>query len=421
MSVRRRFVVTPRRAVAAFAIVLFFASVASWTSLPARAGGAAGTQSTAAPRPLHTFAVRTGIVDPMKLPPAAAIPARHFKPLRVANPVAYLQRKAAMSGATLPEVPSFATLALTTTPTVSTSFLGLAFPDSQCGPGCEPPDTQVAVGPNNVVEVTNIVARIFDKSGTLISTLNLNSLFDVDPSIFSSDPRIRYDTISNRWFISFLIFDNADINMAQNGSFYLAVSSSSDPTQPFYIYNFETLGAFPDQPSLGFNDDKVVTGGNSFSCSPTNCGDVTLPYLGMEFIVWSKADLVAGVGAPAMDFYPADEDPSDFGVQPATSRSSTSTLFMLSDDEYSTQNHVTVWSVTGVPGPDAGSSVATTMLPIATYSDAPLAPQKGNSTNPIDTGDARLENAIFRDGLLWGTGTAACTPLEDSVTRSCLQ
>src|SRR5208337_524863 len=26
-----------------------------------------------------------------------------------------------------------------------------------------------------------------------------------------------------------------------------------------------------------------------------------------------------------------------------------------------------------------------------------------------------------RDGLLWGTGTAACTPLEDSVTRSCLQ
>ena len=182
MTVRRRFVVTPRRAVAAFAIVLFFASVASWTSLPARAGGAAGTQSTAAPRPLHTFTVRTGIVDPMKLPPAAAIPARHFKPLRFAHPVAYLQRKAAMSGATLPEVPSFATLALTTTPTVSTSFLGLAFPDSQCGPGCEPPDTQVAAGPNNVVEVTNIVARIFDKSGTLISTLNLNSLFDVDPS-----------------------------------------------------------------------------------------------------------------------------------------------------------------------------------------------------------------------------------------------
>ena len=41
------------------------------------------------------------------------------------------------------------------------------------GPGCEPPDTQVAVGPNNVVETTNIVARIFDKSGNIISTLNL--------------------------------------------------------------------------------------------------------------------------------------------------------------------------------------------------------------------------------------------------------
>ncbi len=166
-----------------------------------------------------------------------------------------------------------ATLALTTTPSFSTNFAGVEFPDSQCGPVCEPPDAQVAVGPNNVVETTNIVARIFDKSGNVISTLNLNTLFGVDPATFSSDPRVRYDTISQRWFISFLIFDTDDINTAQNGFFYLAVSSSSDPTQPFYIYNFETPEAFPDQPSLGFNDDKVVTGGNSFSCFPTDCGD----------------------------------------------------------------------------------------------------------------------------------------------------
>src|SRR5271170_7050821 len=102
---------------------------------------------------------------------------------------------------------------------------------------------------------------------------------------------------------------------------------------PFYIYNFETLGAFPDQPSLGFNDDKVVTGGNSFSCSPTNCGDVTLPYLGMEFIVWNKSDLLNGAINAGMDYYAPDQDADDFTVQPATSRSSTSTLYMLSDPD----------------------------------------------------------------------------------------
>lgn len=61
------------------------------------------------------------------------------------------------------------------------------------------------------------------------------------------------------------------------------------------------------------------------------------------------------------------------------------------------------------------------MLPIITFSDPPVAPQKGNTTNPIDTGDARMENAVFRDGLLWGTGSAACKPPGDSTTRSCLQ
>ncbi|MFZ0677939.1 hypothetical protein [Candidatus Binatus sp.] len=362
----------------------------------------------------------------MRLPPATAIPIQHFMPLRVANRDAYLKRKAAMSsGASLSDVPTLATLALTAAPTFSTNFAGLAFPDSQCGPGCEPPDTQVAVGPNNVVETTNIVARIFDQSGNIISTLNLNTLFGVDTATFSSDPRVRYDTMSQRWFISFLIFDTDDINTAQNGFFYLAVSSSSDPTQPFYTYNFETPEAFPDQPSLGFNDDKVVTGGNSFSCFPTDCGDFSLPYQGMEFIVWNKADLLAGATAVGMDFYPPDQDPDDFTVQPATSRSSTSTLFMVSDpdDIGVAQNHLTVWRVTGVPasGVGGGSSVSTTVLPIITFSDPPVAPQKGNTTNPIDTGDARMENAVFRDGLLWGAGSAACKPPGDSMTRSCLQ
>jgi Abnormal spindle-like microcephaly-assoc'd, ASPM-SPD-2-Hydin len=425
MSDRKNPVLTPRRTVAAFAIILFFAFAASWTSLPARAGSSAATQSTA-PQPLHFSATRIGIVDPMKLPPAAMAPTRHFMPLRVADPVAYLKRKAAVSaGAMLPDVPSLATLPLTTMPAFTTNFAGVGFPDSQCGPGCEPPDTQVAVGPNNVVETTNIVARIFDKSGNVISTLNLNSLFGVDPAIFSSDPRIRFDTISQRWFISFLIFDTDDLNTAQNGFFYLAVSTSSDPTQPFNFYQFETPEAFPDQPSLGFNDDKVVTGGNSFSCFPTDCGDFTLPYLGMEFIVWNKADLIAGASSVGMDFYAPDQDPSDFTVQPATSRSSTSTLFMVSDpdDLGGAQNHLTVWQVTGVPasGVGGGSAVAMTVLPITTFSDPPVAAQKGNTTNPIDTGDARMENAVFRDGLLWGTGNASCKPSGDSTTRSCLQ
>lgn len=362
----------------------------------------------------------------MKLPPATTTARAALRPrrLHIVRPRFFGHGNAATSTSAIPDLSSLA-LPLTTMPAFTTNFAGLAFPDSQCGAGCEPPDTQVAVGPSNVVETTNIVARIFDKSGNIVSTLNLNTLMGVDPAIFSSDPRVRYDTISQRWFISFLIFDTDDINTAENGFFYLAVSTSSDPTQPFNVYQFETGGAFPDQPSLGFNDDKVVTGGNSFECEPTDCGDVTEPYLGMEFIVWNKADLIAGANPAGLDFYPADQDPDDFTVQPATSRSSTSTLFMLSDpdDTGVTQDHLTVWSVTGVPasGVGGGSSASNTVLPITTFSDPPVAGQEGDSSNPIDTGDARLEEAVYRDGLLWGCGNDTCTPAGDSTARSCMQ
>jgi hypothetical protein len=210
---------------------------------------------------------RTAVVDPMKLPPPALEMRQRSRPLRMRDPVAYRKMKAAMaSGSILPEVPSMLSLPLATTPTILTNFIGLAMVES-CGT-CEPPDTQVAAGPNHVVEADNVAVRIFDKTGAVLTTFGLNHLFNLDPALFTSDPKIRYDTISGRWFISMLSLDTSDPKTARNGEFDLAVSTSSDPTQPFNIYSFQTPGSLPDQPSLGFNDDKVVTGANSFSCSP---------------------------------------------------------------------------------------------------------------------------------------------------------
>ena len=80
-----------------------------------------------------------------------------------------------------------------------------------------------------------------------------------------------------------------------------------------------------------------------------------------------------------------------------------------------------VWSVTGVPGVVRRSSAALTTLTIAEIDPPPVAPQKGNSSNPIDTADGRLTDAAFRDGLLWASGTASCTPPSDTIARSCLQ
>ena len=419
---RRKLVWTPRRAAAVIFIALLFAFVASWTSLPARAGGSVPSIAAAPPR--HMLAVRTGIVYPLNLPrpSAQASFARHSRSRRIANPFAYAQRQAAVANdAMLPELPSIATLALTDTPTASAGFAGLAFPNSQCGPGCEPPSMGVAAGPSNVVEVTNIVGRIFDKSGNDLSDFNLNTFFGVATDIFSSDPRIEYDTLSQRWFISFLTFDTTDPTTSLNGFWNLAVSTDSNPLDGFNTYQVETPGDFPDQPPLGFNDDKVVTGGNSFSCDP-DCNDG--PYEGNEFLVWNKSELLGGAATIDTDYNPPNEDSSDFPIIPAKSRTSTSTLWMVSAcvNTFSECNDsLNLWSVTGVPGVGLGSSASFTTLTISEIDPPPVAPQKGNSSNPIDTGDGRLLDAAFRDGLLWASGNASCTPPSDTIARSCLQ
>jgi hypothetical protein len=434
MSDRKSSVWTPRRVVVAFAVVLLFAFVASWTSLPARAGSSAATQSSPAPNSMrHLLATRTGIVYPLELPSATVTVGRHSRPRRVADPAGYRLRKAAIdSGATpLPEVPSLATLALTTTPTFSTNFAGLAFADSQCGPNCEPPDTQVAAGPNHIMELTNIVGRIFDKSGTLLTTFNLNGFFDVGLDIFSSDPRIQYDTIANRWYLSMVILDNTDESNSHNGFFALGVSKTSNPVDGFFMYKIETPGDFPDQPSLGFNDDKIVTGGNSFSCA-TNCGDQTLPNggeEGNEFLVWNKSELLAGDATIDTNFFPPAQDDTDFPIIPAKSRSSTSTLWMVSAFGIEPNppgppivlNELNVWAVTGVPGVGLGSSATNTTLSVTSFTDPPNAAQKNGVGNPIDTGDQRLLDAVFRDGHLWTSSTDSCKPSGDTVQRSCMQ
>ena len=360
----------------------------------------------------HRLAIRTGTVYPFELPPATASVGRHSRPRRVGDPVAYRLRKAAIdSGAILPGLPSLATLALSaTTPTFSTNFTGLAFSDSQCGPDCEPPDTQVAAGPNNIIEVTNIVGRVFDKTGTDLDNFNLNSLFNVDPTIFSSDPRIEYDTLAGRWYISFLILDTTDIATAQNGFFELAVSIDSNPADGFNTYAVETPGDFPDQPSLGFNDDKIATGGNSFSCNP-DCNDG--PQEGSEFLIWNKSELLAGDATIDTDFNPPAEDTSGFPIIPAKSRSSTSTLFMVS----AVGNELNVWTVTGVP---PGSVADNTIKTVTAFTMPPSAPQK-NSSHNIDTGDERILDAVFRDGLLWASGNDTCKPSGDTTQRSCMQ
>jgi hypothetical protein len=333
-------------------------------------------------------------------------------PLHVRHPAAYRAAKSSSAssqiraGANFVAMPQFGKL--------SASFAGEASAEDPCN--CQPPDSQVAAGPNHVFEAINTDGLIFDKAGNRVKgPFDLGQFFGVADN-FDSDPRIAYDAAAGRWYVSMISFDSPTSTCVNAGQWDLAVSESSDPTGAFVVYHFPTTiaatgllaASFPDFDGLGFSDDKIVLSGNAFDCAGQS-------YRGNEFVVFNKADVMSG-SMTHTSFFPPDQDPSTFAIRPAKSRSSTSTLFMGS----AFSSDLTLYSVTGIPGIDAGAQVSQAHATITPLVDPPNAIQKGSNAR-VTTNDSRLLDAVYRDDNIWFSATDACIPTGDSMTRSCLR
>ena len=122
-----------------------------------------------------------------------------------------------------------------------------------------PPDTVMAVGPNHIVEMINLVTAIYDKNGnTLVTPFDIGALWDsfpvADCAGASGDPIVLYDQFMDRWVLSQFT--------AQGPIYYncIAVSATSDPTGAYYRYAFTTDDYFPDYPKYGnWTDSYVIT------------------------------------------------------------------------------------------------------------------------------------------------------------------
>lgn len=299
-------------------------------------------------------------------------------------------------------------------------FDGLTFDDTVVG--AVPPDTQVAAGAGFVVEVVNIDIEIWNTnvSPPTVTSTDLVSFFGAYFSDVISDPRIRFDPVEQRWYLSCVTIEETLANPPQ-GDFRLAISPGSDPTQTFALYAATTLNSFPDFPHLGFNEDKLVLTGNSYSLPTTSAS-----FIGTEFLVANKSDLLnSSISSPRTQFFNPPQGLDS--ISPADSLSPTCsggvcTLFMAAVPDASLPSPadiLRIWSLEGVPGVGAGVTFTTTDLAIPTVSIPPGAVQQG-SANLIETNDARLLDAIFRNNSLWVASNTGCQPSGDTTTRACL-
>lgn len=270
----------------------------------------------------------------------------------------------------------------------------------------EPPDTQVAAGPDQVVEFVNSTGTIFTKSGSILSEVDLNVFFGVQAGYYFTDPKIVYDPLSARWFGIGL-----GAGVSSGSQAYVAVSSSSDALGAWTVYSTATSPELFDQPKIGVTTDKLVVSWNQY---------VNLTFVGEQTQVLQKTDLLAGV-APTVWIYALDN--LRFNLVPAPVSSSSTAYLVYNGDSLRGSPYAGAYiGVVALSGTPAAANVAWTENDpaIVATSWPPTASQPGAAPT-LDTGDDRFGSASLGDGGLWVAGNDGCIPAGDAVVRSCLR
>ncbi len=263
-----------------------------------------------------------------------------------------------------------------------------------------PPDGGGAVGPNHIFSAENELFVIRNKAGTLISSVTPVTFFNGLVPGFSADPHVKYDQYSGRW----IVIGQTDVDTLS--SLVIAVSQTSDPTGNYnrYVVRIDPLSAqVADFPLLGYNKDWIVITTNLFNL------DVTA-FTGTSLFVLDKATLYSGgaIDFSKNAFRQLSESPDGSNPCPMVSFSTDS----IGDEMYLLQSwnaSAGILRLSKVSGNLPNISWPTNVVYPKftagwTFDGGDIAPQL-NDERKINTGDARIQTVVERNGLLWACHT----------------
>ncbi|MEZ5291539.1 MAG: fibronectin type III domain-containing protein [Vicinamibacterales bacterium] len=270
-----------------------------------------------------------------------------------------------------------------------------------------PPDTMGDVGPTQYLVGLNGRLRTISKAtGVKDNVLDVDTdvfFSGVSGGAFTSDPRVRYDRRTGRWFVIM-------ISVAVPNRFVLAVSSTGSITGgtswAYHVWvNTRTqggvggaAGCLADYPTLGIDEDALYIGVNQFCGSSVNSLTfdstsayvVNKPALVGNSLSVSQFDAVLPTGGSPGIYTPQGVDNFDSGTNQG---------YFIGIDNVSAGTLV----VKRVASPTASPSLsADIVVPVATTSFPLDVPHPGSAV-PLDGLDDRLLQAVIRNGRLWTT------------------
>jgi uncharacterized protein (TIGR03437 family) len=270
-----------------------------------------------------------------------------------------------------------------------------------------PPDTEGAVGPNDVVTMLNTQVLIQSRAGAARQgfPISLNGFWSPLGNFSDTfDPHILYDAAKDRWLASSAV--NGQSNTASS-AILVGVSQTGDPGGQWnmWMVNVGTPGGnWGDYPELGFNGSWVVVSVNIFSHAGS--------YVQTQLYVFDKADLYAN-GTGASTVFPQNRRDPNFQIGEFTpvldAGNSTDTLYLMQtfagDVGYNDGvGTIRISKLTAPLGVNSFSVVGETTVnqpwSDSAPNDADFEPQLGSSTK-IAGGDSRLLNCTMQGGTIW--------------------
>jgi hypothetical protein len=242
--------------------------------------------------------------------------------------------------------------------------------------GWNPPDPDLAVGPNHIVGVVNIWIRFFDKSGGVLLDQDLSEFFG--STYFSFDPIALYDPLVDRFVVASAEHDGADDYLN------IAISDDSNPVGTWYKYRFEitSICDYIDFPNLSSGPDAYFLSADCFG-----------PYRN-DIYVFDKAAMLNG-DPIVLDNIQTAPTLLSLGGSKVYDPDAEATYFASS---WATGSpNIKLYAVTDPTGTPQLHSVTVNVGP---YSDPPDAQQQGSS-NQVDTIDDRIKNGVVRDGYYY--------------------
>ena len=262
-----------------------------------------------------------------------------------------------------------------------------------------PPDTQLAVGTQTLVHLTNGAAAFYNKSGAVLRPIVTLDQFWTDAGIANVngavEPRVIYDPSSKLYYASSLDAPRPGQNA---NNLLLAVSRTSNPLDGWQGYkipvNFGNRDHFGDANALGFNAQGVFLSLSSFQ-------SVNGAFIGSTTFAIAKSDLLAFPNSlKPIAAYEKSATLTGFSLQPVVDYSSGSidasgrfvaryfdNSFAVSRFTGSLENHSAIYQATGQ------NVFATNYAPPPPEG----AIQKGTNQT-IDAGDNLLTSAVIQRG-----------------------